>query len=89
MCWVQSSVLEQTLDPGAAPWAGGEDGCICVFDLAIGEHKASFLGAGDTLNGAHFHPSLPLLATASGASVSGSDKLLQMDMIHHRHKGCL
>ena len=37
-----------------------------VFDLATGEPKACFPAAGDTLNGAHFHPSLPLLATASG-----------------------
>ncbi|KAK9831400.1 hypothetical protein WJX81_001243 [Elliptochloris bilobata] len=45
---------------------GGENGCMRVFDLATGEPKASFPAAGDTLNGAHFHPSLPLLATASG-----------------------
>ena len=86
---MQSSVVEQTLDPGAAPWAGGEDGCVCVFDLATGELKASFLGASDTLNGAHFHPSLPLLATASGESMSGSDRLFLKDMIHYRHEGCL
>ncbi len=50
---------------GAA--AGGEDGHVRVFDLATGEPTASFPVARDAVNGAQFHPSLPLLATASGA----------------------
>ena len=39
-----------------------------VFDLAMGEEVATFAAAGDTVNGLHFHPCLPLAATASGAN---------------------
>ena len=46
--------------------AGGTDGAMSVFDLREGARVASYYLAGDTLNGVHFHPFLPLLATASG-----------------------
>lgn len=47
--------------------AGGEDGCVRVFDLSDGAPVCEFAVAEDTVNGVHFHPVLPLLATASGA----------------------
>jgi hypothetical protein len=37
-----------------------------VFDLQNGQEVASFQAAADTVNGVHFSPCLPLLATASG-----------------------
>ena len=66
VAWPGSSVPPHLLLRTGA--AGGEDGCMRAFDLATGEPKACFPAAGDTLNGAHFHPSLPLLATASGGA---------------------
>lgn len=45
---------------------GGSDGRIRVFDLATGHLVGEAAAAGDTVNGCAFHPSLPLLATASG-----------------------
>ncbi len=45
---------------------GGEDGKVISFDLTTGEQVSSFHAATDTVNGFHFHPYLPLAATASG-----------------------
>ncbi|EFN60077.1 hypothetical protein CHLNCDRAFT_133375 [Chlorella variabilis] len=45
---------------------GGEDGVVRVFDLRDGSVAGQFVAAEDTVNGVHFHPFLPLLATASG-----------------------
>ena len=70
-----------------------------VFDLATGEPKACFPAAGDTLNGAHFHPSLPLLATASGdvqrcrtetvpGGWPGSATAAQPAPVHQRSAAC-
>lgn len=71
-----------------------------VFDLATGEPKACFPAAGDTLNGAHFHPSLPLLATASGDAQrcrtetvpggwTGSFTAAQPPPVHPRSAACM
>jgi hypothetical protein len=40
---------------------------VRVFDLSDGAPVCEFAVAEDTVNGVHFHPVLPLLATASGA----------------------
>ena len=45
---------------------GGTDGKVVNFDLTSGEQVSSFRVAEDTVNGIHFHPYLPLSATASG-----------------------
>lgn len=37
-----------------------------MFDLQEGQEVASYQAAADTVNGFHFHPFLPLAATASG-----------------------
>ena len=37
-----------------------------MFDLQEGQEVASYQAAADTVNGFHFHPFLPLTATASG-----------------------
>ena len=46
--------------------AGGSRGRLQVFDLQEGQEVASYQAAADTINGFHFHPFLPLAATASG-----------------------
>jgi len=56
---------------------GGEDGRVRLFDLSDGRPVAAWVAAADAVNGCHFHPSLPALATSSGArvfpDVGGSD----------------
>ena len=58
---------------------GGEDGKIRYFDLKDGTEVGHFQAASDVVNGCQFHPTEPLLATASGqrryplAPESGSD----------------
>lgn len=37
-----------------------------MFDLQEGQEVASYQAAADTINGFHFHPFLPMAATASG-----------------------
>lgn len=54
-----------------APAAGGNDGCIRVFDLVDGSLVASFTAGHDTINGCAYHPFLPLLSTASGGFAVG------------------
>mmetsp|Transcript_36800 Transcript_36800/g.87425 ORF Transcript_36800/g.87425 Transcript_36800/m.87425 type:complete len:152 (-) Transcript_36800:59-514(-) len=39
---------------------------VRVFDLQTGSEVMSFIAADDTVNGFHFHPTLPLAATGSG-----------------------
>jgi hypothetical protein len=46
--------------------AGGSRGRLRVFDLQEGQEVAGYQAAADTVNGFHFHPFLPLAATASG-----------------------
>ena len=46
--------------------AGGSRGRLQVFDLQEGQDVASYQTAADNVNGFHFHPFLPLAATASG-----------------------
>lgn len=45
---------------------GGCGGGVMVFDLSTGSQVDSFQVAGDTVNGLSLHPSLDLMATASG-----------------------
>lgn len=46
--------------------SGGEDGMVWFYDLREGKRLTGFHAAADTVNGCHFHPILPYLATASG-----------------------
>jgi len=47
--------------------SGGEDGFVKFWDLQDGSEAGKFMVAeNDTVNGCEFHPSLPVLATATG-----------------------
>jgi telomerase Cajal body protein 1 len=47
--------------------SGGEDGFIKLWDLRDGSEAGKFkVAENDTVNGCEFHPSLPVLATATG-----------------------
>jgi WD40 repeat protein len=47
--------------------SGGEDGLVQFFDLRDGSEAGKFrVSEKDTVNGCEFHPSLPVLATATG-----------------------
>ena len=48
---------------------GGEDGRVRVFDLTDGRPVAEWAAAADPVNGCSFHPTLPALASSSGARV--------------------
>lgn len=49
--------------------AGGQDGYVKIFDLRTGSETASFEATDDTVNGFHFHPSLPLALLTSGMRI--------------------
>jgi WD40 repeat protein len=50
-------------------YAGGNDGCLRVYDLTDGSEVATFAAGHDTVNGCAYHPFLPLLGTASGTTI--------------------
>ncbi|EIE24132.1 WD40 repeat-like protein, partial [Coccomyxa subellipsoidea C-169] len=56
-----------------------------VFDLRTGEPVASHTAAADTVNGFHFHPFLPLAASASGAVLPiSATNLMHFSPTHQR-----
>lgn len=62
----QLAWLNANAEPNHCACTGGEDGIVRLFDLRDGQEVASFQAADDAVNGVHFNPHLPLMATASG-----------------------
>lgn len=56
------------IDPSLGRYlaTGGTDGHVLLFDLQTGKRVKSTRVAGDTVSGCSFHPTVNLLATASG-----------------------